>query len=92
MSRRAMPMTLHDAMRAADYRRRMEPWPRAYYWSAVWWRLHARESANPKEPLRYSRSQMALYRDILQQPEHYANRHRPHGVSDWQWSGLAAGV
>ena len=81
-------MSLIKAMRHAGMRAAEEGWPRNYYWGAVWWRLHSRDSKNPAEPMRHSRSQMALYRDIKRRPEHYKSRARPHGLSDWQWSGL----
>ncbi len=84
----AEPMTLREAMVHAANRGSAEGWPRCYYWAAVWWRLHAKESKAPREPLQYSRSQMALYRDIEQRPEHYRSWKRPQGMSDWQWSGL----
>lgn len=60
-----------------------EPWPRRYYWSAVWWRLHARESAEPAQPLQYSRNQMALYRDCLRRPHHYTKL-RSMELTDYQ--------
>lgn len=82
------PMTLRDAMRHAAAMGRKEGKPRCYYWNAVWWRLHAKESNAPREPLRYSRNKMALYRDMKQSPEHYKSWRRPEGSSDWQWSGL----
>ena len=82
------PMTLIEAMCHAARRGNAEGWPRCYYWSAVWWRLHARESKAPSDPLLYSRNQMALYRDIEKRPEHYKSWTRPQGMSDWQWSGL----
>ena len=84
----AHPMTLREAMVRAANCGRAEGWPRCYYWAAVWWRLHAKESKAPREPLQYSRSQMALYRDIERRPEHYKSWMRPAGMSDWQWSGL----
>lgn len=62
--------------------------PEYYYWAAVWWRLHARESAHPAEATSYSRSLLMLYRDMLARPEHYADWRRPPGSSDWTWSGL----
>jgi hypothetical protein len=84
----AKPMTLQEAMCHAGEMERKEGWPRCYYWTAVWWRLHAKESAAPREPLQYSRNKMALYRDIERRPEHYKSHRRPYGISDWQWSGL----
>mgnify|MGYP001768228663 CR=1 FL=1 len=82
--------TLREAMaHAAEMGRKSSP-PDSYYWSAVWWRLHSKESKNPSEPLGYSRSQMSLYRDMRSRPKHYADRLRPQGVSDWQWSGMKA--
>jgi hypothetical protein len=83
-------MRLRDAMRdAAERARRVAP-PERYRWIAVWWRLHARESADPATCWRYSRNQRRLYRDMLSRPEHYTSWMRPSGVTDWQWSGLAA--
>lgn len=81
-------MRLHEAMRYASARRAAEGWPRCYYWESVWWRLSARESKNPREQLGSSRNMMRLYQDIQQRPEHYQSLNRPHGISDWQWSGL----
>lgn len=79
---------IQQAMRTAAERGKAEGWPRRYYWAAVWWRLHARESKNSSEVLSYSRNQILLYRDIKLRPEHYRDWKRPHGMSDWQWSGL----
>ena len=81
-------MELREAMIQASARGVIEGWPRCYYWRAVWWRLHARESKAPREPLQYSRNQLALYQDINQRPDHYKSPLRPFGMSDWQWSGL----
>ena len=77
------PMTLRDAMIHAAYMSRKEGWPRCYYWESVWWRLHARESATPAEPLQWSRNMRALYRDILRRPRHY-DRPWPRPMTDWQ--------
>lgn len=73
---------------AAEMGRR-SAWPENYRWAAVWWRLHARVSRDGSA-LHYSSNQLALYRDALARPEHY--RAKPADVTDWQWSGLAAGV
>jgi hypothetical protein len=81
-------MTLREAMVYAGEMQARSPIPYGYYWSAVWWRLHAKESAFPKDPLRYARNQLALFRDMLRRPEHYAGAMRPSGMSDWLWSGL----
>ncbi|MGZ8220048.1 MAG: hypothetical protein ACXWT0_00220 [Methylobacter sp.] len=87
--RTAKLMTLQEAMCHAGEMEHKEGWPRCYYWRAVWLRLHAKESANPREQLQYSRNQMVLYRDIIERrPEHYNSWKRPNGMSDWQWSGL----
>lgn len=79
---------IRRALEMAASRGRAEGWPRCYYWAAVWWRLHAKESKAPRDPLQYSRNLMSLYRDIERRPEHYKSRRRPDGMSDWQWSGL----
>lgn len=81
-------MRLREAMSHASMRALSDGWPRSYYWNAVWWRLHARESKSPGEPVRSSKNQMALYQDIKRRPEHYNSTSRPQCASDWQWSGL----
>lgn len=83
-------MTIREAMIYAAEEGRMSGSPECYYWRAVWWRLHAKESKNSIESIGYSRAQMALYKDMLQRQKHYADSFRPAGVSDWQWSGLRA--
>jgi len=63
--------------------------PEKYYWYAVWWRLHAKE-VHPSARagcVQASRSQMALFNDIISRPDHYTRR--PIDKTDWQWSGLA---
>jgi hypothetical protein len=80
---RLKPLALKDAMIHASEMGKKEGWPRCYYWSAVWWRLHARESAHPSEPLQWSRNQIALYHDCLRRPEHYKRR-RSRELTDWQ--------
>jgi hypothetical protein len=86
--RKAERMTLQEAMCYAAEMDHQEGWPRCYYWIAVWWRLHAKESASPRGAMLYSRSQMSLYRDIERRHEYYKIWKRPNGMSDWQWSGL----
>lgn len=80
-------MTLREAMVFAGAMGASSPWPENYRWVAVWWRLHARESAAPAEPRQWARAQLALYRDIQARPEHY--RAKPAGITDWMWSGLS---
>lgn len=63
--------------------------PDCYLWAAKWWRLAAKENKSG-DSLRYARSQMALYRDMLHRPEHYASHSRTCGLTDWQWSGLSS--
>lgn len=82
-------LTIPEARLHASEMRRKSGKPDSYYWSAVWWRLSAKESKNPAEQISYSRAQMALYKDMLQRPRHYADTLRPVGMSDWLWSGLA---
>ena len=79
---------IHRTMHEVAERGRREGSPNCYYWHAVWWRLHAKESANPAEPRRYSRNQLRLFWDMKNRPEHYASPRRPHGMTDWLWSGL----
>ena len=79
---------LHDAMREVAERGRREGKPNCYYWHAVWWRLHAKESANSAECRRYSENQRRLFWDMKNRPDHYTSWKRPDGVTDWQWSGL----
>jgi len=81
-------MTLQEAQVHAAYMELNEGWPRCYYWSAVWWRLHAKESAYPREPLQYSRNLQSLYRDIKNRPEYYHSDKRPAGISDYLWRQL----
>ena len=83
-------LTIREAMIHANEMGAKSGKPECYYWHAVWWRLHSRESRNPSEPIGYSRNQMALYKDMLQRPRHYVDPLRPVGISDWQWSGLTA--
>lgn len=69
----------------AAYMAAKEGWPKCYLWHAIWWRLHANESANPIEPIWAARNQLRLYRDIIDNPEHYRREKRiDAGKSDWQ--------
>lgn len=79
-------LTTRESMAYASVMHQKSGKPDCYYWSAVWWRLKAKESKTPTEQLGYSRNQMALYRDMQQRPAHYT--HKPCGLSDWLWSGL----
>jgi hypothetical protein len=88
--RSAQPLTIHEAMVMAGEMSVREGSPHCYYWNAVWWRLHARESKNSAECVRFSRNQLALYRDMVARPEHYRKPSRPDSSTDWQWSGLRA--
>lgn len=81
--------TLRHAMAYASDMAAKTPKPECYRWNAKWWRLHARESKNPSEPMQYAASQVALYRDMLERPAHYTDILRPAGMTDWQWSGLS---
>lgn len=81
--------TLRHAMAYAGDMAAKTPKPECYRWTAKWWRLHARESKNPSEPMQYAANQMALYRDMLERPAHYTDILRPAGMTDWQWSGLS---
>jgi len=47
------------------------PWPKVYLWSAVWWRVHAKESAIPHECIQTAKTQLRLYKDIMARPKHY---------------------
>lgn len=62
---------------------RIEGWPRCYYWNAVWWRLHAKESAVPEQAAQWSRNQISLYRDCVANPGRYSSGARPE-MTDWQ--------
>ena len=62
-------LTIRQAMRHAAEMNQKSGKPLCYYWSAVWWRLHSKDSKNAPEPLQYSRNQMALYKS---------------GCMDWQ--------
>lgn len=79
-------LTTREAMVYASEMGQKSGKPGCYYWSAIWWRLSAKESKNSPEQLCYSRNQMALYRDMRHRPAHYADN--PCGLSDWLWSGL----
>lgn len=80
----AQPETIRTAMRRASDNGRAAPWPGGYYWAAVWWRLHAKESKFPAAPMAYSRNQYDLWRDCIARPKHYA--HKPAEQTDFQWS------
>lgn len=85
---RTQRMTWLEARLYVSKMARQSGAPECYLWVAKWWRLHARESKNKTEALRFSRSQMALYKDMMSRPQHYSSAARPEGLSDWQWSGL----
>lgn len=70
----------------ANRRVRLTTPPEQYIWAAVWWRLHSKESANPKEPLGYARSLVRLAKDMASRPDHY--KEKPTCLTNWQWSGL----
>lgn len=57
-------------------------WPEKYYWQAVWWRLHSKESKNKSECIRYSRNLIKLMHDIRFRKNYYLCK--PKDVSDWQ--------
>lgn len=83
-----LPLTHRAAMVEASRRsRNAGTLAERYRWIAVWWRLYAKECANPREPIRYARSQALLAADIAARPEHYAAK--PVGLTDWLHSGLA---
>lgn len=83
-------LTVREAMIHASEMGEKSGKSECYYWSSVWWRLHAKESKNPSEAIGYSRAQLALCRDMQKRPRHYTDPLRPVGTSDWQWSGLRA--
>lgn len=89
----AARLTLREAMIHAGERGRAAveaKSPERYYWAAVWWRLHARETHPSMRPecIGFARSQIALFNDIIRRPDHYARK--PADKTDWQWSELSA--
>jgi hypothetical protein len=81
------PLTKEQERRrkmVALYPRTHGPAPDRYRASARWWRLHAEESANPKECLGFADNQDRLYSDMLERPNHYKTK--PIDLSDFQWS------
>lgn len=78
------PAALREAMvRAADRAASSAP-PERYRWQSVWWRLHARETRNPSECLRFALNLMRLAADMTARPSHY--RVKPFGMTDCEWS------
>lgn len=81
-------MTIREAMvEAAERGRRAATAPERYRWVAVWWRLHALDSATPDQCRRYASGQMSLAADMERRPQHYAAK--PAGLTDWLHSGIA---
>lgn len=78
------PKTLRDLMATAGLRSRTLPPPERYMWSAVWWHLYSRETANPAECIGYAKNQLRLARDMAARPNHY--RIKPSNKTDYQWS------
>jgi hypothetical protein len=78
--------TLRDQMIRVGEKARLSPKPERYLWVAVWWHLHARETANPSECIGYAKGQLHLARDMAARPDHY--RVKPADKTDWEWSGL----
>lgn len=74
---------LHDAMGRAAKKAAASPIPEKYLWNAVWWRLSAKESANPAAPISYAVNMVRLARDMASRPHHY--RWKSPGKTDWQW-------
>lgn len=81
---RRLPLSLRGAMAYAADMGRSSPPPECYYWSSVWWRLQAKESANPREPLTYSRNLFRLYRHMRANPDSYRRRLGARSATDWQ--------
>lgn len=84
----ARPKLIRAGMIEANRRVRLTIPPEQYIWEAVWWRLHSKESANPKEPLGYARSLVRLAKDMGARPDHYSEK--PNNLTDWQWSGIGS--
>lgn len=82
------PQRLIDLMMKASDKARSLPPPERYLWIAVWWHLHARESAAPDQCLGYASGQLRLAKDMASRPEHY--RKKPAFKTDWEWSDLAS--
>lgn len=83
------PQPLRDLMIKAGEKSRLLPPPERYLWSAVWWHLHSRETANPDECLRHAKGQLRLAKDMANRPAHY--RRKPADKTDWEWSGCFTG-
>lgn len=64
------PEWVRQRMILASWRGQKEPAPGRYYWHHVWWALHARECLGPAA-LQYSANMLALYRDMLANPQDY---------------------
>jgi hypothetical protein len=77
---------INDAMIYAANMESISGWPKCYFWRAVWWRLHSRESMNKSDPFKYSRNLVMLYNDIKFRRNHYIGK--PKEKTDWEWSGL----
>lgn len=83
---RANVRSLTEAMCHSAMIEKNSGWPEKYYWQAVWWRLHAKESKNKNEAVLFSRNLVKLMHDIRLRKNYYLCK--PKNVSDWQWSGL----
>lgn len=51
---------------------------------ATWWRLHARESADPETCLLYSRNQWKIAADMDARPKHHERK--PDDFTRWEWT------
>jgi hypothetical protein len=78
------PLKLINAMCHAGDMAYKDGWPKCYYWNSVWYRLHAKRSANPQEQLQYSRNLIGLYTDIVSRPRYYRLHKRISTKTDWQ--------
>lgn len=82
---------MHDLYLAnrLEASRRAETAPNAaerYRWIGVWWRLFAKQTADPIAALGYSRNMFRLSADMNRRPQHYLAK--PPSVTDFQHSQL----
>lgn len=80
------PQPLRDLMIAVAAKARLAPLPERYMWQGVWWNMHSRETANPRECIQSAKGLLRLAKDMAGRPDYYSQR--PASKTDWEWSGL----
>ena len=78
---------LTDAMSYAAIMENNSGWPEKYYWQAVWWRIHSKESKNKSECIIYSKNLIKLMHDIRFRKNQYLCK--PKNISDWEFYKLS---